>query len=184
MKPLFASHRYTLVNIVRTGKKDTPGRLIFVGKPSRHGSEHEVISPVSGVVVESRFEPDSRSRAHRLGPFVTVAGCNGVQIRFSGLALRIARKGDMIAEGQVIGFVGDKGVTVDCLRNGRMVDALTHLDIPRDVQEFESEKVTDEEQVVFACGIGPSIREHINRHSDAPRFWRSVARMLEGGAGV
>lgn len=180
MNPIFASHRYRLVSIIASGKKQTPGRLVFVGKPSIYGSEHEVISPVSGIVVESRFEPDSTSRAHRLGPFVTVAAENGVVIRFSGLAIRIAKKGDMIAEGQVIGIAGDKGVAVDCLRNGRLVNAVDVLDVPKGVYEFEPEEVTDEEKVAYVCGIGDGMREHINRRPDAAQFWRRVADAIEG----
>lgn len=184
MKPLFSSRRYKLASIIRTGKKDTPGRLIFVGNPSPYGSEYEVTSPISGVVVESRYETNSFSRAHRLGPFVTVASKDGTHVRFSQLAMRIAKVGDYIVEGQVIGIAGANGVTVDCLRNSRLINALVYLDIPRDVWDFEPDEVSDEEKVVLACGVGTDMREYINRHPDAAYFWRGVARMLEGGAGV
>lgn len=179
MTPIFASHRYTLTNIIRTGKKQTPGRLIFVGKPSRIGNGREVVSPVKGVVVESRREMNPHLRAHRLKSYITVATADGVQVRFSQLSARIARKGDVIDAGQLIGVAGDNGVTVDCLRQGRMVDALAYLGVPQDVREFDIEPLSDEDRVALTCGIGPSIREHINRHSDAVGFWRRVAAELK-----
>lgn len=182
MKPIFESRRYTLVSVIRTGKKQTPGRLIFVGSPSRREGGHMVISPVNGVVLESRRETNPHLRAHRLKSHITIASSDGVQIRFSQLFSRIVRKGNTVVEGQIIGCAGDDGVTVDCIRNGRMVDALAHLGIEPGVREFEFEKLTDEDVVVLACGISSGMREHINRRSDAPNFWQSVARELREDA--
>lgn len=178
MKPIFESRRYTLVSVIRTGKKQTPGRLIFVGSPSRRDNGHTLTSPVNGVVLESRRETNPHLRAHRLKSFITIATSDGVQVRFSQLSARIVRKGDTVVEGQVIGFAGDNGVTVDCIRNDRMVDALAHLGIEPGVREFEFEKLTDEDVVALTCGISPGMRDYINRRPGADEFWRSVAAKL------
>lgn len=179
MKPIFESRRWGLADIVRTGKKQTPGRLVFVGIPSASDvSGRRVISPVRGLVVESRYERNSNSRLHRLGPYVTVQTTDGIRIRFSNLEMRMAKEGAFVDVGDPIGTSRRDGVVVDCIRDKRLTDALAYLNVPDGVRSFCENGITAEERVVAFCGVDADMRDYINRRPGADEFWRSVAAKL------
>lgn len=187
MKPIFESRRWDLADIVRTGKKQTPGRLVFVGRPSALDvSGRTVISPVRGIVVESRYERNSNSRLHRLGPYVTVLTNDGIRVRFSNLEIRAAREGTLIDVGGFIGVSKPNGVVVDCMRNNphnaHHIDALAYLNVPQGVWSFCEYDITDEERVIAFCGVDADMRDYINRRPGAEEFWRSVAEKLREDA--
>ena len=187
MKPIFESRRWDLAIIGRSGKKKVTGRLVFVGRPSALDvSGRAVISPIRGLVLESRCEMSGKSRLHRLGPYVTVLTNDGIRVRFSNLETRAAREGALIDVGGFIGVSKPNGVVVDCMRNNshnaHHIDALAYLNVPLGVWSFCEYDITDEERVVAFCGVDADMRDYINRRPGADEFWRSVAAKLREDA--
>lgn len=187
MKPIFESRRWDLATIERTDRKQVPGKLVFVGRPSALDvSGRAVISPVRGLVLESRYERNSNCRLHRLGSYVTVLTNDGIRIRFSNLEARAAREGTLIDVGDFIGVSKRNGVVVDCMRNSphnaHHIDALAYLNVPQGVWSFCENDITDEERVVAFCGVDADMRDYINRRPGADEFWRSVAAKLREDA--
>lgn len=152
MKPIFESRRWDLVTIERTDRKQVPGRLVFFGRPSALDvSGRAVISPVRGIVLESRYERNEKSRLHRLGPYVTVLTNDNIRVRFSNLETRAVREDTLIDVGDLIGVSKPNGVVVECMRNSphntHHIDALTYLNVPQGVWSFCECDITDEERV-------------------------------------
>ena len=136
IEKLYKSKCFKLIEVRKSGKKQTAGILCFRGKPTKYDVTGKVVCAIEdGVVMTSSRCYDAGSRACRRGRIVEIAGENGVVIAYGRLASANVREGDIVRAGDPIGVEGSSGagtgeyLTLEFRRTNRRVDGCGLLNI-------------------------------------------------------
>ena len=136
IEKLYKSKCFKLIEVRKSGKKQTAGILCFRGKPTKYDVTGKVVCAIEdGVVMTSSRCYDAGSRACRRGRIVEIAGENGVVIAYGRLASANVREGDIVRAGDPIGVEGSSGagtgeyLTLEFRRTNRRVDGCGLLGI-------------------------------------------------------
>lgn len=181
MNPLYDSRRFDLVTIKRTGKKKTPGFLIFRGIPTVYGTGGVVLATEDGVVAAAGKpnQLEDGYRAVRQGERVKILGRDGVVVIYSNLEKSLVSEGDKVCAGQPIGTTGwARMVYLEFRSRGRRVDGCRHLGIAAEEQRFAPETMDSERLVKEICGIDGDMMAHISLHPNHREFWERISQHL------
>ena len=177
---LYSSHRFALIGIMVSGKKDTAGCLCFRGMTSPEGAADEIVAFEEGIVLAAGRATSAASRMHGLGVYITISGRSGVTTTYARLAERRVSVGDYVKKGQVIGVEGNTGagrekyLLLEFRRNGRRIDAPSYLGIRPELQEFDLTAFSTADIVCEVCKLPDEAREAINSTSDAGYIWDQI----------
>ena len=186
---LYSSHRFALIGIMVSGKKDTAGCLCFRGMPSPEGSADEVVAFEDGIVLAAGRATSAASRMYGLGVYVTLSGHGGVTTTYARLSERRVNVGDYVKKGQVIGLEGNTGagrekyLLLEFRRNGRRIDAPSYLGIRPELQEFDLTAFSTADIVCEVCKLPEEARNAIDRAPNARYVWEQLYTNLRGRPG-
>ena len=136
MKNLFESRRFLLIEIKRTGKKQTPSNLILKGLLSNDGCPEKIVAAESGTVVcaghpcIAEFPYGERDKHYGILARVRSNEDPRREIIYYGLGECFVRAGEHVRTGEGIGHNALALLGVEVRYNGRRVDALAELGIP------------------------------------------------------
>ncbi len=130
MISLFESGHFRLTDIIRTGKKNTAGNLVLRGLDGNGGDPRIICAVRSGIVVPLNAEQGTR-RVERYGNYIRVLvdGDESLEIIYYNLTLRGVSPMEKVEEGDRIAFCANSMVSIECRRNGRLIDAPGELGI-------------------------------------------------------
>lgn len=135
MKSLFESGRFKLVEIIRTGKKQTPSNLILHGFDLDDGNPTRIIAAESGTVAFAGRLDDCRNRHYGVHVRIRSDSDPSREIIYYGMAVKRVKTGESVRKGTPIGYSDEGRLCVEVRYNGRRVDALAELGIPAVIGE-------------------------------------------------
>lgn len=137
MKSLFESNRFALTEVIRSGKKEIAGTLRFESLESDRGDFRRILAVRGGVVTfAGRAEPGTKAARYGVHVKVLCDDADPFEMIYSGLDCRFPAKGQRIMPGDKVGFQAFGKVTLECRRNGRLIDAPAQLGITPKPQEW------------------------------------------------
>ena len=180
MRDLFESGDFTLLSVVKTGKKEVGGELEFKSFPSPIGDCRKILALQSGVVIfAGRAKTGERACRYKL--HVIVRSEDGIEITYGNVTARHCKAGDIVRAGDVIAEEENGMVKLEVRRNGRKIDACAWLGVRTDARGWQRPSSRYESEVCEACGIPEDLRGIIDGRKDSLTIWRSIWKAIQDG---
>ena len=158
------------------------------------GGDVSVRAVRGGRVVRSRIVTDKKNRTWEWGNYVAVLQDDGLTAYYCHLASRRAAEGGFVKAGDILGVMGDTGLSYgahlhfEVRRGGMAVDPAEYLGIENAVGEAHpaiAPAKTDPagscaDEVCRICGLERQTRDYIDAYKYAKDLWRKIFEHIRG----
>lgn len=136
-------------------------------------SSKQICAVASGIVVVSQIVSDKSNRTWEWGNYIAVAGDDGNIVYYCHMADRIAKVGERVSVGDIIGVEGNTGYSfgshlhLEVRKDNVAINAADYIGIPNEVGIYKVEEKDIESRVEV---LEQNVGEIYNDLSDVPEW--------------